>query len=70
MIGIRRAGTEFASRVSFGRIAVDLARLFALWRERSRQRRALMKLDERMLRDVGIGRIEADNEARKWFWQP
>jgi uncharacterized protein YjiS (DUF1127 family) len=29
-----------------------------------------LKLDERLLRDIGIGRIEAENEARKPFWQP
>jgi len=29
-----------------------------------------MKLDDRMLRDIGIGSIEADNDARKPFWRP
>ncbi len=69
MTRTRRAGTIIPSGVSFGRIILDLAGLFALWRERSRQRRALMKLDRRLLRDIGIGRIEADNEARKPFWR-
>lgn len=70
MTRTRRAGTISAPGVSFGRIIVDPVGLFALWRERSRQRRALMKLDRRLLRDIGIGGIEADNEARKPFWRP
>lgn len=53
-----------------GRTIVDVANRIALWHERSRQRRALMKLDDRMLRDIGIARSEAENEARKPFWCP
>jgi uncharacterized protein YjiS (DUF1127 family) len=69
MTRTRRAGTIIPSGVSFGPIILDLTGLFALWRERSRQRRELMKLDRRLLRDIGVGRIEADNEARKPFWR-
>lgn len=49
------------------------ARLFDiiwLWCERSRQRRALQSLDDRLLSDIGIGRAEASEEARKPFWVP
>lgn len=47
-------------------------RLFArlvLWGERSAQRRRLAQLDDRMLKDIGIGRSEAYRESSKWFWQ-
>jgi uncharacterized protein YjiS (DUF1127 family) len=37
--------------------------------ERSRQRRDLARLDDRMLRDVGVSRSAAFAETRKWFWQ-
>lgn len=38
------------------------------WHELSRQRRALLALNERMLKDVGITRAEAEREARRPFW--
>ena len=69
MISIHRYGPPRIWTIQPGRVAGNLARLVVLWCRRSRQRRALEKLDDRLLRDIGIGRIDADNEARKWFWQ-
>ena len=37
--------------------------------ERSRQRDALSKLDDRLLNDVGITRQQANDEAAKPFWK-
>jgi uncharacterized protein YjiS (DUF1127 family) len=48
------------------------AAAFALiksWIERTRQRRALGGLDEAMLRDIGITRVEAVRECEKPFWR-
>ena len=42
--------------------------LSACW-QRHRQRRALLDLDDRMLRDIGISRDDARLEARKRFWE-
>jgi uncharacterized protein YjiS (DUF1127 family) len=39
------------------------------WRERARQRRALRRLDERLLRDIGVTRAAAEREARAPFWR-
>ena len=39
------------------------------WFERSRQRRALLRLNQRMLKDIGISRCDAEQEAAKWFFQ-
>jgi uncharacterized protein YjiS (DUF1127 family) len=39
------------------------------WHELSRQRRALLALNERMLKDIGISRGEAVREARRPFWR-
>jgi len=36
--------------------------------EVARQRRQLMTLDERALKDVGINRADADHEAGRDFW--
>ncbi|MCW8848055.1 MAG: DUF1127 domain-containing protein [Sedimenticola sp.] len=39
-----------------------------IWHERYRQRRALISLDDRMLKDIGISRCEAEHESEKPFW--
>jgi uncharacterized protein YjiS (DUF1127 family) len=43
--------------------------LLAFWCDRSAQRINLARLDDRMLRDIGVSRAEAYRESRKWFWQ-
>ena len=49
-------------------IAAVLATLCA-WRERSRQRRHLRDLDERLLRDIGLSRGDVRREAAKPGWR-
>jgi uncharacterized protein YjiS (DUF1127 family) len=39
------------------------------WRERVRMRRQLLSLDDRLLKDIGITRLQAQSEAEKPFWQ-
>jgi len=43
--------------------------LIANWIETARQRRALAALDDHILRDNGITRVEAEREAEKPFWK-
>jgi uncharacterized protein YjiS (DUF1127 family) len=38
------------------------------WHDISRERRALLGLDDRMLRDIGITRADAEQEAGRPFW--
>jgi uncharacterized protein YjiS (DUF1127 family) len=38
------------------------------WFERSRQRRALAELDDRLLDDIGITRSQAQSEVARPFW--
>ena len=40
------------------------------WHERARQRRALLRFDDHLLRDIGLDRVSAEAEARKPFWRP
>lgn len=42
--------------------------VIGVWIERSRERRALANLDDRLLDDVGISRSEATREIAKPFW--
>lgn len=39
-----------------------------MWFQRSRQRRALAELDDRLLRDIGLTCTQARREAAKPFW--
>ena len=52
-----------------GGTALPLLRVVVVWLERARQRSALRDLDDRALDDIGIGRPEAEREARKPFWR-
>jgi uncharacterized protein YjiS (DUF1127 family) len=38
------------------------------WQEVSRQRRALLQLDARLLKDIGATRADAEHEASRPFW--
>ena len=56
------------SRVLVAAIARASA-VVARWIERVRQREALGSLDDQMLRDIGITRVEAARECQKPFWR-
>jgi uncharacterized protein YjiS (DUF1127 family) len=62
-IVLRQSG-EFAAR-----LALRLSGLVDAWTERHRQRRALLELNDHMLKDIGIGRGDAYREGRKPFWR-
>jgi uncharacterized protein YjiS (DUF1127 family) len=40
------------------------------WQQRSRERAELRRLDDRMLRDIGITRGDVWQEINKPFWRP
>jgi uncharacterized protein YjiS (DUF1127 family) len=46
-----------------------VGRRIALWIERARQRQTLAGLDDHMLRDIGITRVEVARECGKPFWR-
>jgi uncharacterized protein YjiS (DUF1127 family) len=53
-------------RTGFGGVLNGLRHRYAVYR----QRRALLALDEAMLKDLGISRVDALQEGRKPFWRP
>lgn len=59
--------------IRFRRVPLpDPTRVFEVvdrWQARSAQRRRLAVLEDRMLKDIGLSRADADRESRKWFWQ-
>jgi uncharacterized protein YjiS (DUF1127 family) len=58
---------QLAVRPSLFRFALGVG---LLWWHRHRTRRHLSELDAHMLKDIGVSRVDARQEARKWFWQP
>jgi uncharacterized protein YjiS (DUF1127 family) len=46
-----------------------LKKRVALYIQRSRTRRQLRKLDDAVLKDIGLTRQQAEQEARLYFWQ-
>lgn len=52
------------------RLGGAAVRIVLFWMERSRQRRALAELDDRLLRDIGLTRDQARHEYANPFWKP
>ncbi|MHB0775814.1 DUF1127 domain-containing protein [Halomonas sp. WWR20] len=50
-------------------LSARLSRRLALYRQRRRTRRQLSRLDDHMLRDIGLSRYDVVRESRKPFWQ-
>jgi uncharacterized protein YjiS (DUF1127 family) len=57
------------TQISLGKILRRLGTAWKLRRERYQQRRQLMQMDDRQLKDIGITREEAEQEARKPIWK-
>jgi len=57
----------YARRLRFG--AVDLAGVLLLWQSRASERRHLESLDDRLLADQRLSRVDAAREARKPCWR-
>jgi uncharacterized protein YjiS (DUF1127 family) len=39
------------------------------WAERHNDRRAMLRLDDHLLRDIGFDRVQAEQVARRAFWR-
>jgi uncharacterized protein YjiS (DUF1127 family) len=63
------AGPEMVVRPRGWRWFARAVDALLTWHERVRQRRQLLRMDDHMLRDIGISRSEAFGEAEKPFWR-
>ncbi len=52
------------------RLVVRVVDTLILWQERARQRHHLAALDPNLLKDIGVSRADAWQEANKPFWRP
>ena len=48
-------------------VPARLGEAVALWRQGSRDRDCLAKLNDRALRDMGLDRASVENESPTWF---
>lgn len=63
------AGRRSDIRPAARRPLAGLAELLERWAGRRRQRLALLSLSDALLKDIGLGRGDAEREARKPFWR-
>lgn len=68
-IQAHRTSCRRSGRTALTELLGDAFALAYGWRDRSRQRRALMRLDDRLLHDVGLNRSDVEREGLKPFWQ-
>jgi uncharacterized protein YjiS (DUF1127 family) len=64
---VARAKGDLRSAVRRG--LLHIVEAFLAWHDRARERRALMEMSDRTLRDVGISRADACREAARPFWR-
>lgn len=56
-------------QIAARRPRVSLWQRIDLWLHRHNSRRHLAELDDYMLKDIGMTRVDADREALKPFWR-
>ena len=74
LVSLRFNGVRCGAAGGLGALAKKVAsgvcaRLGQCW-VRAAERRALSRLTDWELHDIGISRAEAGAEAEKWFWRP
>ena len=65
MIALRRPMFPTIARPSFAGMVATVER----WLERRSQRRALLALDDKLVKDIGLGQADVWQEADKPFWR-
>jgi uncharacterized protein YjiS (DUF1127 family) len=64
----RRARRAMSPARTLRDAGVRLVLALLRWRELAQQRRRLLTLDDRMLKDIGITRADARREGARPFW--
>ena len=49
--------------------AADITSTIRIWNRRQITRKALLEMNDHLLKDIGISRTEALREGKKTFWQ-
>jgi uncharacterized protein YjiS (DUF1127 family) len=74
MVGVERPPGRASAPERLGSAAIglrpaSLLRRMLTWLERARGRRALLALDDWVLKDIGLTRADVMHESDKPFWQ-
>jgi uncharacterized protein YjiS (DUF1127 family) len=65
-----RTGLQQSLWLKMGVIVGNPVTTMLVWRERARQRRELLGLNDHALHDFGVNRADATSEGDKPFWRP
>jgi uncharacterized protein YjiS (DUF1127 family) len=68
--GDRQAVSAASLWARAGAAAGEVVTKLLVWHDRARERRTLLGLSDRQLRDIGISRADAGREGDKPFWHP
>lgn len=60
---------HYSSKAPLAGTFAAFNQILAAWRERSRQRRELARLDDRSIRDLGLSPSDVHFEVNKPFWR-
>ncbi|GAB4358908.1 MAG: hypothetical protein Kow006_27670 [Gammaproteobacteria bacterium] len=66
----RRQRGRFINTAEIAKTLREIWLTVERWQERAKERRALLALDDRLLRDIGLSRADALREGSKPFWRP
>jgi uncharacterized protein YjiS (DUF1127 family) len=67
-VGTAHLDRNDQASISFRKVLHSLTTAFRICRERYRQRRQLLAMNDRELKDIGITREQAEQEGRKALW--
>jgi uncharacterized protein YjiS (DUF1127 family) len=65
----RHAAAAYRFAAALARATLVASDTLHLWMDRCRQRRALGKMSDHMLKDLGLSRSDAGRETGKRFWE-
>ena len=60
---------HYSSKAPLAGTVTAFNQIFATWRRRAQERRELVNLDHRTIRDLGLSPSEIQFEANKPFWR-
>ena len=68
--GRNALGQKTGTAVTANALLTGARRVLAAWSMRRRSRTDLARLTPAQLRDIGLDRLSAEDEAQRPFWQP
>ncbi|WP_035478741.1 DUF1127 domain-containing protein [Aliagarivorans marinus] len=68
-MSVARKTAEQSREISFTNLIMDYLKQIQMAYRKQRSRRALARLSPHQLKDIGLSRADAINEASKPFWR-